>query len=110
MKLEKRISLFIRNIRDFIFPKRFSEGLYKLEDKRPTKIIDTDGLRFRRTEGGCENYNGLKRTYIRNELSSFIDGRKVKYWKWVYSAFDFENDEFIPIFYKQNRIRKRRTR
>ncbi len=51
-----------------------------------------------------------KKTYKSYELSpptgigsptlKVFNGKNVRYWKRVHMAFDFSNDEYIPIYYK----------
>ena len=81
---------------DFLFGKRKSNRV---------KIIDPDGLFYR--DGVGRGYHRLKKTYNRQQLSNYINGKKVKVWKIVYGADDAEGDEFIPIFYCSRRRRRR---
>jgi len=68
------------------------------------KIIDSDGLFYR--DGAGKGYHRLKKTYRRYQLSNYVHGRKVKFWKIVYGADDEDGDEFIPIFYNSRRRRR----
>lgn len=49
-------------------------------------------------DGGCRGYRNLKKTYDKQDLRSYIKGRRVKVWKLVYRADDEDGDKYIPIF------------
>ena len=80
----------------------FSSRKIKRKSNR-VKIIDPDGLFYK--DGVCRGYRRLKRTYGRHQLSNYINGKRVRFWKIVYGADDADRDEFIPIYYN---IRRRR--
>ncbi len=82
-------------------------GSRKIERKSGRiKIIDPDGLFYR--DGAGKGYRRLKKTYRRYQLSDYVNGKKVKFWKIVYGADDEDGDEFIPILYNSRRRRQRR--
>jgi len=68
------------------------------------RIFDPNGLL--RRDGQSRNYHRLRKTYHRNELTNFVNGKKVKCWRIVYGADDAEGDEFVPIFYHSNRKKR----
>jgi len=45
-------------------------------------------------------------TYSRDEITDSVDGKKVKFWLWVYEADDANGDEYVPRFYRKKRRSK----
>lgn len=81
-------------------------GVDKIKRKsNRVKIIDPDGLLYR--DGAGRGYHRLKKTYGRHQLSNYVHGRKVRFWKIVYGADDADGDEFVPIFYNSRRRRRK---
>jgi len=76
---------------------RFFDWLFGKRKSKEVRIIDPDNLFCR--DGAGKGYHRLKKTYRRYQLSNYIHGKKVKFWKIVYGADDEDGDEFIPIFY-----------
>lgn len=68
------------------------------------KIFDPDRLLSRTGNVRSKNFNKYHKKYTRNELNHYIQGKKVKLWKCIYSDEDeASQDLFIPIFYKHKR-------
>jgi len=79
----------------------FFDWLFSRKKENKVRIIDPDNLFVK--DGAGKGYHNLKKTYNRLQLSNYINGKKVKFWKIVYGADDEDGDEFIPIFYNSRR-------
>lgn len=83
----------------------FFDWLFGVRKTTRVKIIDPDGLLYR--DGAGKGYRRLKKTYRRHQLSNYIKGKKIRFWKIVYGADDSDGDEFIPIFYRSKRNKRK---
>lgn len=88
------------------------------EPKIVVRLRDPERLHQRKTDKAySRNYNKYRKTYIYggmggNELANaqkdFLKkGKKVKYWRLVLSHDDFTFDEYIPIFSRRKKRKKR---
>ena len=94
----------LKSINSFNYFMGIFDWLFGSKKLKRIKIIDPDGL-FKR-DGAGRGYHNLKKTYNRLQLSNYINGKKVKFWKIVYGADDEDGDRFIPIFCNLRRRRK----
>ena len=95
----KDLNLVKTNIIMGLFNWIFGKRSYRINSK--VKIIDPDNLFYRNGQG--EGYWRLNEKYKRHQISDYVRGRKVKFWKMVYGADDEDGDEFIPIFYSRRK-------
>ena len=58
---------------------------------------------LRRKYGPSKDYGKYRETYRHTELTPFVNGRKVRFWKLIYHADDWEGDELVPIFYPKRK-------
>lgn len=76
--------------------------IHKPEKRNRIRIVDPEKLyKSMKDNAYCRGYCNLRKVYRKNELTSEINGRRVKCWKIVKCAYDFADDEFIPIFYSK---------
>jgi len=64
----------------------FFTGYLKKRKSNRVKIIDSDGLSYK--DGVGRGYYRLKRTYNKQKLSNYINGKRVEIWEIVYWAND----------------------
>lgn len=100
------------NIRQ-IFKFLFGENSRPIEQIR---LVDSERLhQGKHDKDYARNYNKLKKTYYYYDGKKLEEaqarfrskGRIVKYWKLVCSSSDSWTDEYIPIFYKKRKRRKK---
>jgi hypothetical protein len=81
--------------------------------QKKIKTIDIEGLSKRMSDNSySKNYRNYKKTYRYGNRGSYLlenqrkfneRGKCVKCWILVKSAFDYADDEYIPVFYKQRK-------
>lgn len=99
---------FIRNIFDYFFKYSKTERIVTI-DPENLHQVNADKAR-------SKNYHKYKKTYyygesggtnlIESQKKLRDEGKHVKHWRLVTSAFDFSMDEYIPIYYKKNKKHK----
>ena len=94
------IIIVLLTLKELFFPR-------KPKRRQRVKILTPKELI--RGYGDCKDYYKYKNweKYKSTELTPYVDGRRVKFWKLVHSADDEEGDDYVPIFYKKKRKGRR---
>lgn len=56
--------------------------------------------------GGCgisKDHDKYRRVYSKDELTPYVNGRKVRFWKKIRDSDLEMSDEYVPIFYHKRR-------
>tara|TARA_Y100000310_G_scaffold339733_1_gene433370 strand:- start:331 stop:810 length:480 start_codon:yes stop_codon:yes gene_type:complete len=88
------------------------------ETKKKLMMIDPERLHQKNVDNAYSKiYSKIKKTYDYGasdakglwKAQEILEnkGKKVKCWRLVKSAWDYSMDEYIPIFYKKKKIRKK---